>query len=98
MQILTLTRKAIASLRRPFIQRLIMLVVFILLAMSLISMAIVFVLRPLEREVASSASRWLVQPIYWDGTRAQSIVLMVYMHGPGNVQAIQQYDIEGGLL
>jgi hypothetical protein len=91
MLTLALARRVIASLRKPFVQRLIALVVSALLAMSLISTTIVFILPLSGHEVASSASGELAQPAYRE-TRVQSLVSIAL--GQGNAQATPHNDAE----
>lgn len=91
MLTLALARRVIASLSKPFIQRLIVLVVSALLAMSLISTTIVLVLPFSGHEVASSVSGKLAQPAYRED-RVQSLVSIA--HRQGNAQAIPRIDAE----
>lgn len=67
-------RRIIDHLRKPFIQRLITLVVSALLAMSLISTTMLLTLPSSGHEVASSASGKLAQPANLGANSIQSLV------------------------
>jgi len=92
-------RRAAHHLRRPFIQRLITLVISMLLAGSLISIASVPALPPPGHEVASSALNQFAQPVsaaHLEVAHIQS--LMPKMHAHGYASATQQYDTERRLI
>ncbi|HEU5381883.1 MAG TPA: hypothetical protein VFV38_41205 [Ktedonobacteraceae bacterium] len=71
MVTLPAVRRTIDHLRRPFIQRLITLVVSALLAMSLISTTMLLTLPSSGHEVASSASGGIALPTHLDAARIQ---------------------------
>ena len=89
-----MVRRIIDQLRRPFIQRLITLVVSALLAMSLISTTMLLTLPPSGHEVASSAPAGIALPAHLDAARIQGLVPQTHVSG----QATQHYDTERRLV
>lgn len=96
-----MVRRTVHCLHRPFVQRLITLVVSTLLALSLISLTSVPALPPSGHEVTSSASSQFVQPVpvaYLEEARIQDPMPKTHVSGQGHEQAIKQYNIERRLV
>ncbi len=99
MLTLLVVRRIIDHLRRPFIQRLITLVVSALLAMSLISTTMQLALPPAGHEVASSAFGRITLPAHLDASRVQmSLASMTHAHGQADARATQHDDRERRLV
>jgi hypothetical protein len=92
MLTLPVLRRITDPLRKPFVQRLITLVVSALLAMSLISTTLLLTLPSSGHEVASFASGKLAQPAHPGANNIQSLVPQTH------AQATQHYDRERRLV
>jgi hypothetical protein len=96
-----MVRRAVHSLHRPFVQRLITLVVSTLLALSLIALSSVPALPPSARQVASSASSPFARAAsarHLEAARIQSLLLKTRAHGQGHEQATKQDGTERRLV
>jgi hypothetical protein len=81
MQTLLVVQRIIDSLRSPWIQRLITLVVSALLMMSLISTTIPLVLPQAGHAIASSVSGKLAEGTHRDEARIWGIIPMTHVRG-----------------
>jgi hypothetical protein len=95
MLIILVIRRAINSLRQPFLQRLISLVVSTVLAISLVSTTLVLAFPLSEQKVASSVSSQPVLPVHLSAIRIQGFLQNTDALGQ---QATAKYAREGRLL
>jgi hypothetical protein len=90
-------RRAVHYLHRPFVQRLITLVVSTLLALSLIALTSVPALPPSARQVASSASSPFAQSAsarHLEAAHIKGLLPKTSVSGQGHEQATKQDSTE----